>query len=186
MKEASNVIVRQDAVIALHLNPRFLGRIREGVEMHLQSLLMRHNDTFGGVPVAVPKYRICSTKGLINADFPLIHCQVEAKIYVFIPTVGIKLTGTINQFSKDHVGLLVFGTFNAAISSSNMSDCYVFDELQMAWRHNKSQKLLQAETRLRFIITSFDFVDDVFSVHGRIDEADSEFVHSFLIIRNLE
>ncbi|KAF9343313.1 hypothetical protein BGX26_005925 [Mortierella sp. AD094] len=61
-------------------------------------------------------------------DSPYCHFWISVKLLVWKPVKGSTLHGTINLQSPDHIGLLLYGTFNASIPSEFIpKDKYEFN-----------------------------------------------------------
>lgn len=171
---ADTSLVTRSTLLAMHINPRFIGSLHHAVELHINSLLLKYNASLEGVPIAVGSFRTLSSKALVNSDFPLLHFEAGARFTVFAPQVGSTLLGQVNHVSSDHVGMLVMGVFNASIASTNMKEGYSFDEAGYSWTDGQ-RSILTPGSFVQFVVTSFDIADDVFSIHGSITESSAGF-----------
>ncbi|KAI9006239.1 hypothetical protein CLU79DRAFT_712857 [Phycomyces nitens] len=109
----------------LHLAPMWAGKIMEGVNEQLNAFLMKYVPEVDGIILAHNDVQLQSNKGTITQDSPFCHFFIYVKFLVWKPKKGSKLVGRINLQSQDHIGLLIYGTFNASIPRSRIpSDTY--------------------------------------------------------------
>ena len=171
------VLRRVEARLTLHCSPSFIGRLHDGARQHVNAMLLKPSEALGGVPIACPALRICSSVATANTDFPLLHFEVDATLVVFAPAVGARLVGRINQISPDHVGLLVLGTFNASIPRTALKSSHYYDTNDAIWCDEASGKqVLQAGSSVAFDVTGFDYADDVLCIQGSIAADSAGFV----------
>ena len=95
--------------------PWYIGRLDEGITEHLNRKVLRYSDRYGGVLLSYSKPLVLQSLGRILDEQPHIHFDVKFWAYIFRPTVGSVLCGTVNKIGGDHVGCLVYNCFNAAI-----------------------------------------------------------------------
>eukprot|EP00051_Salpingoeca_urceolata_P019413 m.283478 g.283478 ORF g.283478 m.283478 type:complete len:318 (-) comp19416_c0_seq3:27-980(-) len=151
----------------IHLLPSFLGNVRAGVLSILDRMLLRHSPALGGIPVSYSNEVCESATSAIAADFPQLHFFVRVNFVVFTPTVGCRLVGVVNKITVDHIGLLVHGTFNAAIGRDAIRDSYEFDAEQGAWSHKDySKPTIGIGTRLGFIVQGLETTEKTLSIVG--------------------
>ena len=155
-------------VLGLQVSPRYIGHMSSGVQAHITDKLFKYDAKLGGVPIACSKFKILGAAGFVPTDFPTINCNVAATLTLFTPQVGQLLTGVVNQTSADHVGLLLFGTFNASISADQLKESYVFDEDTNEWRDSETEDVLAYQSVIKFEVTGFETSDDLFDVRGSI------------------
>ncbi|KAI8342585.1 hypothetical protein BC941DRAFT_509480 [Chlamydoabsidia padenii] len=109
----------------IHLAPMWSGKTMEGVNEILNAFLMKHVTEVDGIVLAHSDVELLSEKGKVLYDSPFCHFFIRAKLLVWKPKKGSKLVGRINLQSQDHIGLLIYGTFNASIPKSRIpSDKY--------------------------------------------------------------
>ncbi|KAI8076723.1 uncharacterized protein B0P05DRAFT_545584 [Gilbertella persicaria] len=112
----SEVVVK----LYLHLAPMWSGKTMEGVNEQLNAFLMKYLPEVDGVVLAHSDVKFVTEKGKILYDSPFFHFFITAKFLVWKPKRGSKLVGRINLQSEDHIGLLIYGTFNASIPKSRI------------------------------------------------------------------
>ncbi|KAI8347327.1 hypothetical protein BD560DRAFT_411084 [Blakeslea trispora] len=112
----SEVVVK----LYLHLAPMWSGKTMEGVNEQLNAFLMKYLPDVDGIVLAHSDVKFVTDKGKILYDSPFFHFFVTVKFLVWKPKRGSKLVGRINLQSEDHIGLLIYGTFNASIPKSRI------------------------------------------------------------------
>ena len=105
---------------------------------------MKFNGNVGGVIITIDDIQFkeegggCGGEGRILNELPYIHFEVSFKCLVFSPVVGklgaedkrMTLPATINKISAGHVGLLVYGVFNASVSGELLGSCgYEYEQI---------------------------------------------------------
>ncbi|KAG0319534.1 hypothetical protein BG000_003839 [Podila horticola] len=114
--------------IYIHLPPCFATKPVEGIQEQLNGFLMRYMPQVEGVVLAHSDLKLLESSGRIMYDSPYSHFWVSVKLLVWKPVKGSTLHGTINLQSPDHIGLLIYGTFNASIPSEFIpKDKYEFN-----------------------------------------------------------
>ncbi|KAI8147377.1 hypothetical protein BJV82DRAFT_642850 [Fennellomyces sp. T-0311] len=108
------------AQIYLHLAPMWAENSTEGVIEQLNAFLMKFVPQLDGIVLAHSNLEFLTDKGKILYDSPFSHFFVRVKFLVWKPKRGTKLVGRINLQSQDHIGLLIYGTFNASIPSRSI------------------------------------------------------------------
>ncbi|KAF9924718.1 hypothetical protein FBU30_005357 [Linnemannia zychae] len=120
--------VEVQSKLYIHLPPIFVTKPIEGIHEQLNGFLMRYMPQVDGVVLAHSDLRLLQTSGKIMYDSPYCHFWISVKLLVWRPIKGSILSGTINLQSPDHIGLLLYGTFNASIPSEFIpKDKYVFN-----------------------------------------------------------
>ncbi|KAL0092517.1 hypothetical protein J3Q64DRAFT_1719339 [Phycomyces blakesleeanus] len=104
----------------LHLAPMWAGKIMDGINEQLNAFLMKYVPEVDGIILAHSNVQLPSNKGTIVQDSPFCHFFIHVKFLVWKPKKGSQLVGRINLQSQDHIGLLIYGTFNASIPKSRI------------------------------------------------------------------
>ncbi|EIE80347.1 hypothetical protein G6F55_011936 [Rhizopus delemar] len=112
----SEVIAR----LYIHLAPMWAGKVMEGVNEQLNAFLMKYVPEVDGIVLAHSDVKFVTDKGKVMYDSPFCHFFISVKFLVWKPKKGTKLVGRINLQSEDHIGLLIYGTFNASIPKSRI------------------------------------------------------------------
>ncbi|ORE05568.1 hypothetical protein BCV72DRAFT_276113 [Rhizopus microsporus var. microsporus] len=108
------------ARLYIHLAPMWAGKTMEGVNEQLNAFLMKYVPEVDGIVLAHSDVKFVSDKGKIMYDSPFSHFFISVKFLIWKPKKGSKLVGRINLQSEDHIGLLIYGTFNASIPKSRI------------------------------------------------------------------
>ncbi|KAH3888416.1 DNA-directed RNA polymerase I subunit RPA43-like [Dreissena polymorpha] len=97
----------------IRLAPKYMGTIRFGIACHMSCALDKFNKELEGAPIAYKNTKITQRLGKIIGEQTCIHFDVDADFIVFKPSVGKILKGLINKVTKEHLGCVVHGRFNA-------------------------------------------------------------------------
>lgn len=105
------------------------------VENQLRSSLFKYNEKVCGIPMAYIDILFPNDReyAKIIGDQPWLHVSVLTKLIVFRPEIGLKLQGKVNKLSDNHLSILVFGMFNASITSNEMSKQYKYCSVSNSW-----------------------------------------------------
>ena len=99
----------------LSLLPCYIGRLADGITDHVSGKVLRYVASLSGILVSYSKPVVLQSFGRIFDEQPHIHFDICYSAYVFKPTVGTILRGTVNKIGGDHVGCLVYDCFNASL-----------------------------------------------------------------------
>ncbi|KAJ1735597.1 hypothetical protein LPJ61_000474 [Coemansia biformis] len=89
-----------------------------GIHETLNSMLLHFVPQIRGVVLAYSKIKVLSDAALLYADSPYGQLEISARLLLWRPVSGMALRGAINVQSPDHIGLLLWDTFNASIPAS--------------------------------------------------------------------
>ncbi|KAJ2785486.1 hypothetical protein GGI15_001914 [Coemansia interrupta] len=89
-----------------------------GVYETLNSMLLHFVPQVRGVVLSYSKVKPLTDVALVFNDSPYGQLDIEANLLLWRPVSGMTLKGTINVQSPDHVGMLLWDTFNASIPAS--------------------------------------------------------------------
>ncbi|KAG1143769.1 hypothetical protein G6F37_006252 [Rhizopus arrhizus] len=126
------------AKLYIHLAPMWAGKTMEGVNEQLNAFLMKHVAEVDGIILSHSDVKFVSDKGKVMYDSPFCHFFISVKFLVWKPKKGTKLVGRINLQSEDHIGLLIYDTFNASIPKSRIPSTY-------EWKVNEEDAALEQE-----------------------------------------
>jgi len=101
--------------IHLALEPIFLDNIKFGILKHLNNHLHEYFPEVSGVLLGYEDVKLKKSTGALYTDQPHIHVDIQGIFFVFCPSPGSFLVGTVNKKSAGHVGVLVHDTINASI-----------------------------------------------------------------------
>ena len=138
-----------------------------------------------GVLIAHSHARFLYPLGSIDGDSAFAEVPVRFTGIVWRPEIGMKLQGTITLCSPSHVSLLLYDTFNAAISAPHIPASmwefvYYSDvgEVQRVdakdrsvgfWRNKESGERLGGKNHtLQFSVISMTVANQMLSLHGSL------------------
>jgi len=130
---ASSCLSEKKVTLRLHLLPQALGAMKQSILHVLMDFLMKYNTALGGVVLSFSDVVIPKKDAAVLSDFPHMHFSLRCKMAVFTPTLGTYLHGVVSQVGFDHVGVLVFGHFNASIAADSMPSTYERDSEEDQW-----------------------------------------------------
>jgi len=104
--------------IHLALEPSFLSDINLGIVKCLNSHMHEYYPEVSGILLGYDQVKLKKSTGAMYSDQPHIHVDIQAIFFIFTPSTGNFLLGTVNKKSDGHVGVLVHDTFNASILKS--------------------------------------------------------------------
>ena len=111
----------------IHLAPMFAADVKAGIREKLSKYLLKFHPSVCGIIISFSDIKILQKCATIRYDCPFIHFDIAVKVISFSPVVGDTLSmeisfikgvivgGVVNKQSPEHIGLLVFGIFNASI-----------------------------------------------------------------------
>ncbi|KAJ2493756.1 hypothetical protein IWW37_000387 [Coemansia sp. RSA 2050] len=89
-----------------------------GIHEALNNMLLHYVPQVRGVVLAYSKVKLRSDTALMFFDSPYGQLEVSARLLLWRPIAGMALKGQINVQSPDHIGMLLWDTFNASIPAS--------------------------------------------------------------------
>eukprot|EP00698_Gefionella_okellyi_P004312 TRINITY_DN13994_c0_g1_i1.p1 TRINITY_DN13994_c0_g1~~TRINITY_DN13994_c0_g1_i1.p1 ORF type:complete len:266 (-),score=41.14 TRINITY_DN13994_c0_g1_i1:725-1474(-) len=155
--------------LLVSLQPSFLPSIKAGIDKVLSSYLLRFVPEVGGVIIAYWDTKLLEQSARIMYCDSHFHFNITTKVLVFAPEPGQRLQGTVNLVSADHIGMLVFGTFNASIPAKVIRARFRADDSGSRWvdTHDNSTVFLPGQT-ISFEVTKVDVADNLVSVQGSL------------------
>eukprot|EP00128_Syssomonas_multiformis_P017371 Colp12_sorted_trinity150504_noHs@9167 len=157
------------ARLQIHMAPRYLGNVMEGVFEQLNQILMKYSNEVEGIVVSYSNVEVLEKAGKVMNDTPHIHFMVKVRLLVFSPKVGSKLVGKVSILGSDHIGLLVHGLFNASVSREAISADFEFDEQAGNWYNSENSEVrIQEDTYVVFTVTGIERVDHMLSISGSL------------------
>ncbi|KAJ2301895.1 hypothetical protein IWW55_003698 [Coemansia sp. RSA 2706] len=106
------------ARLTVTLAPAHSSNCWAGIHETLNSMLLRYVPQIRGVVMGYSKVKLLSKAALLYNDSPFGQIEISAQLVLWRPISGMTLRGTINVQSPDHIGLLLWDTFNASIPAS--------------------------------------------------------------------
>lgn len=152
----ANIFEQVIAIHQLHIAPRYLGDLQLGAMEHLDRRLLKFSRELGGIPLAYSKVEINhnqsdeSSSAPILFENPCIHVAVKVYWTVFCPRVGMRLQGVVNQWSGEHLSLLLFNYFNATIYASQMEASLRWNEEEQVWQRPGDREDISLGSQIEF------------------------------------
>ncbi|XP_044753888.1 DNA-directed RNA polymerase I subunit RPA43 isoform X4 [Coccinella septempunctata] len=92
-------------------------KISNAIKEQLNNLIGKFVKDLNGIVLGYKNIKILSEVGFID-DAACLNFPILADFYLFKPTPGKELPAIVTKKSKDHVGCLVYHTFNVSIPKS--------------------------------------------------------------------
>ncbi|KNC75501.1 hypothetical protein SARC_11976, partial [Sphaeroforma arctica JP610] len=130
----------------------------------------RYNDVLGGVLLCYDTLRAQQTSARTISDSPFGHFDVDASLLLFAPIIGSEMVGIVHKVSEDHVGILVFGSFNVSIPKNFIHSDLMYDKDEFKWYDpaDDSGARFEEGSTVRFEIQSWETKNDVFYIIGAL------------------
>ncbi|KAJ1964163.1 hypothetical protein GGI12_001593 [Dipsacomyces acuminosporus] len=106
------------AKFTVTLAPIYSRDVWAGVHEALNGMLLHFVPQVRGVVLSYSKAKLLSNTALLFNDSPYGQLEVSARLLLWRPIAGMTVNGRINVQSPDHIGLLLWDTFNASIPAS--------------------------------------------------------------------
>lgn len=106
------------AKLTVTLAPAYSRDHWAGIHEALNNMLLHYVPQVRGVILAYSKVKPRSDTALMFFDSPYGQLEVSARLLLWRPIAGMALRGQINVQSPDHIGMLLWDTFNASIPAS--------------------------------------------------------------------
>ncbi|KAJ1646236.1 hypothetical protein LPJ64_002255 [Coemansia asiatica] len=104
--------------LTVTLAPVYSRDFMAGVHETLNNMLLRFVPQIRGVVLSYSKVKVLTDSALISNDSPYGQLEISARLMLWRPISGMTLEGVINVQSPDHIGMLLWDTFNASIPAS--------------------------------------------------------------------
>ena len=143
-----SAVTKRTSRIHLGLSPGTLSNIKQGLEAQLLPQINRYYPPLGAILLGWDNLKLSVSTGLLIADTPSVHVDVNGDFYVFSPEIGSTLPGVVNKKSAGHVGCLVHNTFNISLMSDKTDNNVEMGEelkikvTKIMWGH-KSLPIIQ-------------------------------------------
>lgn len=142
---------------------RVLQSVRHG-------LLFKYHPNTRGIIMAFRGLHLTREgKGWIRNELPHIHFSAEAQVLVFCPTIGMELTGVVNESFSSHLGILVFSLLNASVSADHLHQKgYSYNSQNGKWAklHQEKDGFFDVDSLVKFRIERIHEVGGEISMDG--------------------
>ncbi|XP_030746844.1 DNA-directed RNA polymerase I subunit RPA43 [Sitophilus oryzae] len=102
----------------LALHPAQFNNFGRSVKDELNKQTAKYDTKFEALMLGFQNVVLLSDLGTIGPDNLYIHFDVCADFYIFTPKIGATLKGIVTKSSRDHVGCLLYKTFNVSLPKS--------------------------------------------------------------------
>lgn len=99
--------------IALH--PAQFNDFGQSIKDELGRKIGKYDDIFQGIMLGYENVKLQSDLGVIGLENCYVHIDVHADFFVFKPEIDKVLKGIVTRTTRDHVGCLVYSTFNISL-----------------------------------------------------------------------
>ena len=181
----STGIVQVSATMNMAIPPFWAMDPMASVLEQLDTLVMRFVPQLEGVLLAHADAKLLSKLGSIDGDSAFAEVPVRFTCFVWRPEVGMSVKGTITLSSPSHVSLLLYDTFNAAVSAPHIpADAWEFvhysdvgesqrqdakDRSVGFWQNKETgQRLGGQDNTLTFCVISMTVANQMLSLHGSL------------------
>ena len=146
--------------------PISMGYPLDAVRVQLNDMLLKYNEGLQGIPISFSKIEFDRGKecGRILDEQPWIHVDITTSVLLFKPAAGNTIHGKVNQISDSHVSLLVYGIFNASITSEELGSKYKYSHTRQAWESDTGD--LQVDDLAACRILDFHIANGVLSINA--------------------
>lgn len=183
--KASSGLVHVNAKMHMAIPPVWALDPTASVLEQLDTLVMRYVPQLKGVLLTHSNVKFLGQMGHIDGDSAFFVAPTSFSSLVWRPQIGMVLRGTITLSSPSHVSLLLYDTFNAAISAPHLpaSDWEFVSYTDVGeaqrrdakdrsvglWRHKQSGERLGGDDgSLAFTVISMTVANQMLSLHGSL------------------
>ncbi|GAO48868.1 hypothetical protein SAICODRAFT_30082 [Saitoella complicata NRRL Y-17804] len=161
--------------VHVSLPPLYTANPTLGVRDHFDSMIMSYVPAARGVILAHSNLQFLDRSAKVMYDSPFACVWARARFLVWKPERGGKLEGYVNLQSPDHIGLLVHGIFNAAISRKKIPKNWSFNEDfetgEGQWTDADGNVV---DGKIAFTVMSLNSSSEIISVEGSLLPEDAQ------------
>ena len=96
--------------VALH--PKYVHSISLGLVNHFNKIINQWHPQLNGILAGYGKLQLKKPTGQLINEEAHVHLDVQSEFWLFRPSIGRQLKGTVVKKSPGHVSCLVHGLFN--------------------------------------------------------------------------
>lgn len=111
----------------------------------------KYDEKLGGIILDVRNIKVQGNNYLLQNDSPDLHINLIADFYVFIPTIGCIIEGTIKHIAPGHISVTLYHLFNVTIQINAAK-----------------QKHLKIDSEVLVKITNFNLGYTIPSIQGEL------------------
>ena len=128
---------------------------------------LRYSPELSGIPLAYSEPTVESSSGRILFDSPFFHVRVSTVFIVFAPVEDDLLVGVVNKVSDDHIGLVVYGIFNASIGQKDIFSEFSWDWTDMSWSRAAGE-MVKEGTVIKFNVKNVEVANNRIAIKGSL------------------
>ncbi len=170
-----------ECTMQLQVAPCYAQQLKKGIAQHMNNLMFTSSEVIGGVPVTWHKVALRAKSTRIEDTDPALAVPLTVKFLSFSVTAGACLKGRVTQLSHSHIGLLVSGVFNAAISCEHLPSSWTFqanavagqDDTGGAWITKKGGGglVVKEGSEVAFNVVNTRTANGVLMINGSIPDS---------------
>ncbi|KAL0221236.1 hypothetical protein RCL1_001090 [Eukaryota sp. TZLM3-RCL] len=181
LEPPSSVFQRHSVIRTIFVAPNQLKNIPQSISDLLHSGLFKYNRSCQGVLLAFNNLQILDRYGQYVDDSPFLSVKVSVDYIYFVPSVGSKLPGVVTAIAEDHIALLVYGVWQASISSNLLSQTHVYSYDDNSWYLNteneadqmRSDYCISEGSYLEFIVKQiYNVTEKGIAILGKLDTSE--------------
>eukprot|EP01114_Cavostelium_apophysatum_P015424 TRINITY_DN4194_c0_g1_i1.p1 TRINITY_DN4194_c0_g1~~TRINITY_DN4194_c0_g1_i1.p1 ORF type:complete len:240 (+),score=63.43 TRINITY_DN4194_c0_g1_i1:129-848(+) len=150
----------------IYLSPFWSGKVSMGIKYHLDQFIFRYIPEFSAVMVSHDNLEVLDRAGLIMDENPFVLTKIKVDFLLFAPALHSFIIGTVNNVGVDHIGLLIFRTFNASIGSQNLGGNFKLDFSSGTWTDQGTGAQIAVGTDIVFEIINIHQENHILSIVG--------------------
>ncbi|XP_058454479.1 uncharacterized protein LOC131432300 isoform X2 [Malaya genurostris] len=131
--------------------PKYLGNISEGIRACLSKKIGAYDRKVDGIILSFKNTKILNQLSAIRSNSAQVYVKVKTELYVFRPTAGSVIGGTVQYVSSNYISAVIYRVFNVTI------------KLQ-------TQKLQNVKrgSEIKFVVKSYDMKNDLPYIEGEL------------------
>merc|ERR1711983_748504 len=110
--EPDSGIEKERKVVHVALHPKYISNIPLGLVNHFNKLINTWHPQLNGILAGYGKLQLKKPTGQLINEEAHVHLDVQSEFWLFRPSIGRQLKGTVVKKSPGHVSCLVHGLFN--------------------------------------------------------------------------
>merc|ERR1711983_233945 len=110
--EPDSGIEKEKKVVHVALHPKYVHSIPLGLVNHFNKIINQWHPQLNGILAGYGKLQLKKPTGQLINEEAHVHLDVQSEFWLFRPSIGRQLKGTVVKKSPGHVSCLVHGLFN--------------------------------------------------------------------------
>ncbi|KAK4877544.1 hypothetical protein RN001_010050 [Aquatica leii] len=156
VNDENSCVKLQEEKYHLALHPYHLTNINSSIKDLLGRGIAKYDKKLRGILLGYENIKLVSDGTIVDDSF-FVHIDVTANFFLFKPEIDKVLTGVVNKKSEDHVGCLVYETFNASIPKPEEEDVnnWIGSKVEIGEEISFKITFLKLDVRLPYIRGEF-------------------------------